>query len=139
MHSASLRREWGEVAKLRRSEAKAHENQSEIVVILSPVQGTNRAPWSSVMFLAVYRWRVKPGKEAQFREGWRRGTIEIARIYGSLGSRLCQDQDGRFVGVAEWPDRETWEKAFAAKMVYDDREARTMFLEAIEPDPDSPG
>jgi hypothetical protein len=90
------------------------------------------------MFLAVYRWRVKPGKAAQFREGWRRGALEITRFYGSLSSRLCQDQDGRFVGVAEWPDRETWEKAFAAKMVYDDREARAMCLEAIEPDPDAP-
>lgn len=83
------------------------------------------------MFVAVYWWRVKPGKEAQFREGWRRGTAAITRIYGSHGSRLCQDRDGRFVGMAEWPDEATWRKAFEARMVYDDPEARAMFLDAI--------
>jgi heme-degrading monooxygenase HmoA len=83
------------------------------------------------VFVAVYWWRVKPGKEAQFREGWRRGTAAITRIYGSYGSRLHQDADGRFVGMAEWPDRETWKKAFDAKMIYDDAEARAMFLDAI--------
>lgn len=84
------------------------------------------------MFVAVYAWRVKPGKEAQFREAWRRGTAAITRIYGGLGSRLHQNVDGRFVGVAEWPDRETWKKAFDAKMVYDDPEARASFLDALD-------
>jgi len=40
------------------------------------------------MYVVVYWWRVKPGKEEQFRDAWRRGTREIARIYGGLGSRL---------------------------------------------------
>lgn len=83
------------------------------------------------MFVAVYWWRVAPGKEAQFREAWRRGTREIARIYGGLGSRLHRESDGRFVAVAEWPDHETWKRAFDAKMVYDDREARAMFIDAV--------
>jgi heme-degrading monooxygenase HmoA len=83
------------------------------------------------VFVVAYWWRVKPGKEGQFREAWRRGTLEINRIYGSLGSRLHREADGRFIGVAEWPDRETWERAFRAKMVYDDREARRMFIDAI--------
>ena len=75
------------------------------------------------MFVAVYWWRVHPGKEDQFREAWRRGTEAITRIYGSYGSRLHRDRDGRFVGYAEWPDEQTWQKAFNAKMVYDDPEA----------------
>ena len=83
------------------------------------------------MFVVVYWWRVKAGKEEQFREAWRRGTLEITRIYGSLGSRLHRERDGRFVGVAEWPDRETWQRAFDAKMIYDDQEARRMFVDAI--------
>jgi heme-degrading monooxygenase HmoA len=87
------------------------------------------------MFIVVYWWRVKPGREEQFREGWRRGTAAITRTYGSLGSRLCRTEDGRFVGVAEWPDRDTWRKAFDAKMVYDDPEAREMFLDAIDGGP----
>jgi heme-degrading monooxygenase HmoA len=83
------------------------------------------------MFVAVYCWRVKPGKEDQFREAWRRGTREIARIYGGLGSRLHRERDGRFVGVAEWPDHATWKRAFDARMVYDDREARALFVDAL--------
>jgi hypothetical protein len=134
MHSASLRREWGGERILRRSVAKGHENQAENWDFLSPASRWEGLGAGTV-FIAVYRWRVKPGKEAQFREGWRRGTAAITRIYGSHGSRLCQDRDGRFVGVAEWPDADTWQKAFAAKMVYDDPEARAMFLDALEPDP----
>jgi heme-degrading monooxygenase HmoA len=84
------------------------------------------------MYVAVYAWRVKPGKEEQFREGWRRGTRAITRLYGSFGSRLHRAQDGRFIGYAEWPDEATWRTAFDAKMVYDDPEARAMFTDALE-------
>jgi quinol monooxygenase YgiN len=87
------------------------------------------------MFVVVYWWRVKPGKEEQFREAWRRGTREIAAIYGGLGSRLHREQDGRFVAIAEWPDHETWQRAFDARMVYPDKDARAMFVDAIAETP----
>ena len=83
------------------------------------------------MFIAVYGWRVKPGKEEQFRDAWRRGTRQIARIHGGLGSRLHRERDGRFIGVAEWPDYETWKRAFDARMVYDDPETRARFVDAL--------
>lgn len=83
------------------------------------------------MFVAVYWWRVHPGKEAQFRAAWRRGTEHITRIYGSYGSRLHQDRDGRFVGYAEWPDEATWRAAFEKKMTYDDAATRRLFLDAV--------
>lgn len=83
------------------------------------------------MFVAVYWWRVKPGKEEQFRAAWRRGTELITAKYGSYGSRLHRTLDGRFVGVAEWPDEATWRRAFAAKMVYDEPETRAAFVDAI--------
>lgn len=83
------------------------------------------------MFVAVYWWRVKPGKEDQFRAAWRRGTELITARYGSYGSRLHRAVDGRFVGVAEWPDEATWRRAFDAKMVYDDPETRATFVDAI--------
>ena len=86
------------------------------------------------MYVAVYAWRVKSGHEDRFREAWRRGTEAITRIYGSFGSRLHRAQDGRFIGYAEWPDEATWRRAFEAKMVYDDAEARAMFVEALEED-----
>ncbi len=83
------------------------------------------------MYVAVYCWQVKPGKEAQFRAAWRRGTELITEKYGSYGSRLHIDEDGRFIGVAEWPDEATWRAAFDAKMVYDDPETRAAFLDAL--------
>jgi hypothetical protein len=84
------------------------------------------------MYVAVYAWRVKPGKEEQFREAWRRGTVAITRLYGSFGSRLHRAEDGRFIGYAEWPDEATWRKAYDSGMVYDDPEARAMFVDALE-------
>ncbi|AKM06266.1 antibiotic biosynthesis monooxygenase family protein [Pelagerythrobacter marensis] len=91
------------------------------------------------MFVAAYWWKVHPGKEAQFRAAWRRGTELIARKYGSLGSRLHWDADNaRFVGVAEWPDRATWQAAYDAKMAYDEPETRRAFTEAIADTADDP-
>jgi hypothetical protein len=84
------------------------------------------------LFVAVYWWRVKPGKEEQFRKAWCRGTELITAKYGSYGSRLHQDRDGRFIGYAEWPDYETWKRAFDEKMIYDEPETRHAFVDAIE-------
>ena len=83
------------------------------------------------MFVAAYWWRVHPGKEEQFRAAWRRGTELITARYGSLGSRLHRTIDGRFIGVAEWPDEATWQAAFDAKMVYDEPATRAAFVGAI--------
>jgi heme-degrading monooxygenase HmoA len=91
-----------------------------------------------MMFVAAYWWKVHPGKEDQFRAAWRRGTQLIQQKYGSLGSRLHQEEDGRFIGVAEWPDKATWQKAYDAKMVYDEPETRKAFVEAIADVPDEP-
>ncbi|WP_374408189.1 antibiotic biosynthesis monooxygenase [Pelagerythrobacter sp.] len=101
------------------------------------------------MFVAAYWWKVHPGKEAQFRKAWRSGTELIAERYGSLGSRLHWEEldegeggsdgaGGRFVGVAEWPDRATWQAAFDAKMAYDDPETRAAFVDAIADTVDEP-
>jgi len=84
------------------------------------------------MFLVLYEWRAKAGKEAQFEEGWRRGTLAITRKYGSYGSRLGRTADGRYVGAAEWPDEDTWKAAMAQGMAYDDPEAKAMFDAATQ-------
>jgi heme-degrading monooxygenase HmoA len=88
-----------------------------------------------MMFIAVYWWRVQPGKEEQFRKAWHRGTELITRIYGSYGSRLHRDRDGRFVAYAEWPDETTWRAAFEKKMAYDEPTTRAAFLDAIAETP----
>src|SRR3546814_16923906 len=86
-------------------------------------------------FVAAYWWRVHPGKEDQFRAAWRRGTELIREKYGSLGSRLHREArpDGttRFVGIAEWPDRATWQAAFDARMVYDEPATRAAFVDDL--------
>ena len=90
---------------------------------------------AAVTFVAAYWWDVHAGKEAQFRAAWSRGTELIRTIYGSHGSRLHREEraDGRirFIGIAEWPDRATWQRAFDAKMAYDEPETRQAFLDAI--------
>lgn len=90
------------------------------------------------MFVVAYWWKVHPGKEDQFRAAWRRGTALIQAKYGSLGSRLHRDEQGRFIGVAEWPDRASWQTAFDARMVYDEPETRAAFLDAIADAPRDP-
>ncbi|MCB2050259.1 MAG: antibiotic biosynthesis monooxygenase [Novosphingobium sp.] len=88
------------------------------------------------MFVAVYWWKVHPGKEDQFRKAWHKGTQLITQKYGSYGSRLHRDRDGRFVAYAEWPDEATWQAAFDRKMFYDDPETRAAFVDAIAEVPD---
>ena len=94
------------------------------------------------MFVAAYWWKVHPGKEEQFRAAWRRGTALIRAKYGSLGSRLHWQElgegNGRFVGVAEWPDRATWQSAYDAKMAYDEPHTRAAFVDAIAEAADQP-
>lgn len=63
------------------------------------------------MFIAVYEFEVKEGSEAVFRESWLEVTKAIFQRCGSFGSRLHQsDVPNVFVGYAQWPSREQWEK-----------------------------
>ncbi len=82
------------------------------------------------MFTAVYRWRLKENSEDRFTEGWRRRTKEIYRKCGSLGSRLHKAEDGTWVGIALWTDKETWEAISSVPV--DDTEAVEMMRDSIE-------
>ena len=85
------------------------------------------------MFAVIYRWRVIPGLEAQFEEGWRAGTERIAAEFGGWGSRLHRTDDGAFIAYAQWPDKETWERAMETRMHHSDDEARKKYRDAIVP------
>ena len=63
------------------------------------------------MVIVLYRWKLKPGGEAIFREGWREMTESIYRTRGSLGSRLHRAEDGTWLAYAQWPSEETWRKS----------------------------
>ncbi len=82
------------------------------------------------MFIALYRWEVKTGREESFREGWRRLTEEIYTRRGSYGSRLHRTEDGAWVGYAQWPDRRAWEASQGSVAV--DAEASRLMRESIE-------
>lgn len=84
------------------------------------------------MFVAVYAWRVKPGREEDFRRGWARVTEAIRARWGTFGSRLHRTLDGEFVGYAGWPDEATWRAAIAAGWDIGEPEARALMRDAIE-------
>lgn len=62
------------------------------------------------MFIAFYRWKLKPGKEEQFRAAWSEVTLAIRERCDSRGSRLHKAEDGTWAAYAQWPTRELWEK-----------------------------
>ncbi|OHX34856.1 antibiotic biosynthesis monooxygenase family protein [Methylomonas sp. LWB] len=84
------------------------------------------------MFVAVYRWRVKPGYEAKFREGWLKVTDAVYQMYGSLGSRLHRDADGSWVAYAQWPDEAAWREAWQSQRPIADPEGYAMLKDSVE-------
>lgn len=85
------------------------------------------------MFAVIYRWKLIPGREAQFEEGWRAGTRAIAAEFGGWGSRLHRGEDGVAVAYAQWPDRATWERAMQSRMHHSDEASRAKYRAAFEP------
>lgn len=81
------------------------------------------------MFIALYRWRIKPEKEEQFIEAWSEITAYYRENFDSLGSRLHRGSDGIFYAYAQWKSAEQREKAFENAP---ESEARTKMKEAID-------
>lgn len=69
-------------------------------------------PAASNCFIVLYRWRLHPGTEDTFIQGWSRIT-ELLRPYGSLGSRLHRGADGLWYAYAQWPSEQVRQDAFA--------------------------
>lgn len=83
-----------------------------------------------VGFAVIYRWRLREGTEAEFREAWSQLTEAIRKERGGLGSRLHRDEDGTWVAYAQWPDRDRWEQARRYKPA--DAEAFRRMGECVE-------
>lgn len=66
------------------------------------------------MFVVIYEFDVKEGMEEQFTDAWLALTRGIYEFRGSFGSRLQIDKSGKFLGYAQWPDREAWAKDWSA-------------------------
>ncbi len=65
------------------------------------------------MFIAVYRYTLKPGSEEQFRKDWAEVTRLGLEEGGSFGSSLGRARDGSWVAVARWPSKEIRDDWFA--------------------------
>lgn len=83
------------------------------------------------MFVVVYHWRLREGKEEHFREGWRRVTEAVLRNCNSLGSRLHRNHDGTYVAYALWPDQKHWEDAWSGGQQHDE-DGFLMMQESID-------
>ncbi|GAC1657445.1 MAG: hypothetical protein NVS4B3_23980 [Gemmatimonadaceae bacterium] len=79
------------------------------------------------MFIAIYRWRLKRGREHEFEQAWARMTTLIRQECGSGGSALFRSDDGTYVAIARWPDRESRDRCVAA-----DEAALTSMRDCIE-------
>jgi quinol monooxygenase YgiN len=66
---------------------------------------------AQIGFAVIYRWRLHPGKEEQFRRAWKAVTLALRKERGALGSRLHRADDGTWIAYAQWPDRSTWERS----------------------------
>ena len=84
----------------------------------------------SLPVVFVYRWRLKPGFEEQFREGWKRITLEALEEHSSFGSRLHRGENGDWLAYAVWPSKAARDKYFQ-EGVKDD-EAVEMMTSAVE-------
>jgi hypothetical protein len=70
-----------------------------------------RSPISKVTVIClVYEFNVKPGREEQFRLGWRMLSQLLIDRNGSLGARLHRSTSGTWISYAQWSDRESWQQ-----------------------------
>lgn len=60
------------------------------------------------MYVAIYRWKLKPGSEDAFTKHWEAGTWLFRFEQKTLGSRLHRADDGTYFAYAQWPSRESY-------------------------------
>lgn len=75
------------------------------------------------MIAVIYRWRVAPEHEEDFKRRWHEITEDVMKHYGGGGSRLHKTEDGDWVAYARWSRKEDRDKAF--EQVSKKREGRT--------------
>lgn len=86
-----------------------HSHQTEIAA----AEASTRRTGAGIHVL--YRFRVKAGEEARFREAWARVTEAAVARAGARGSLLAgTDQPDVFIAIARWSSREEW-KAYRSR------------------------
>jgi heme-degrading monooxygenase HmoA len=81
------------------------------------------------MIRVIYRWQVRPGKEAAFTSAWERATTMIrANTQGARGSILLQSRDNptEYMTIARWDNLEDWQLFWQGKSPHVPVEMQTM-------------
>lgn len=60
----------------------------------------------------LYRWRLKPGRDDEFRDAWAEGTRRIHARCGSHGAALHCDENGLYWSYAVWPSEAARQACF---------------------------
>ncbi|HEX7048123.1 MAG TPA: antibiotic biosynthesis monooxygenase [Gammaproteobacteria bacterium] len=60
------------------------------------------------MFIIIYRWRIHPGREEEFRAAWEELSEQYIQLRGQRDAKLSQGNDGVWIGKAIWPDRDSY-------------------------------
>ena len=60
------------------------------------------------MFIVIYRWRILPGCEDEFRAAWEELSQQYIQLRGQHDARLVKGDDEVWVGKAVWPDRDDY-------------------------------
>ena len=67
----------------------------------------------------LYRWKLKPSREDEFRAAWLEGTKLIHTRCASYGARLHEGRDGLFWSYARWPSEASRQTCFADHAFFD--------------------
>ncbi len=82
------------------------------------------------MYVVSYKFEVYPDRNAEFEKAWKEVTHLIYRHNGSMGSRLYRSGENSYFGIAQWPDKETWERSDLA--TFDTHEWRKKMRDCCE-------
>lgn len=61
------------------------------------------------MYITLYQWQLKPGKEQQFIEAWTRLTTQLQNTAPQVSAKLLKTLQGEWVALIEWPSQKEWE------------------------------
>lgn len=81
------------------------------------------------MFAVIYSFKVKTGRDRDFRSAWKELTKLIREYEGSHGSRLHRESENTYIAYALWPNRKKWEE-FGSNLPASADEVRERMREA---------
>lgn len=81
------------------------------------------------MYVTLYQWRIKTGKEKQFSEAWTKLTQQLQATVPGLSGRLHKTPQGSFLATIDWPSLQAWESQDAKNI---DFSLQQQLMDSIE-------